>query len=68
MKLNKSQVETIMARKQLTIRDVCLRGDININTFKQAKSNRYKKITPRIAGKIAAALGVDVTEILKDGE
>ena len=68
MKLNKEQVNVIMARKQLSIRDVCERGNLSEDTFKQAKGKKYKTITPITAGKIAIGLGVDVTEIIESGD
>ena len=67
MKLKKDQVAVIMARKQLSIKEVCLKGNLSETTFKQAKGNKYKTINPITAGKIAVGLGVDVTEIIESG-
>lgn len=68
MKLKKDQVAVIMARKQLSVEEVCLKGNLLQNTFKQAMGNRYKKINPITAGKIAVGLGVDVTKIIETGD
>ncbi len=68
MKLNKEQISVIMARKQLSIRDVCEKGNLSEDTFKQAKGGKYKSVTPITAGKIAVGLDVDVTEIIESGD
>lgn len=63
MKLNKEKINLIMARKQLSVKDVCETSGLPKETFKQAK-NGARNATPKTIGRIAAALGVDVTEII----
>ena len=67
MQISTEKINLIMARKQLSVREVCERGHIPKDTFKQVK-NRVRNPTPKTIGKIAAALDVDVTEILESGD
>lgn len=65
MTVDRNKVLLIMARKCLSYEDVakaygCSRQRIHNLLDKQQKAY------PKTAGKIAAALGVDVTEILAD--
>ena len=64
MKLCKGKIDVIMARKQLSIDDVCKSSGVPRETFKQARNGK-RNPRPVTVGKIAKALGVDVTEIIE---
>ena len=62
MKLNRDKVNIAMARKKMTVMDLAKaygvsRARINVILNSQV-------ITPVCAGRVAEALGVDVTEII----
>ena len=67
MKISPEKINLIMARKQLSVNEVCVDGSLPKETFKQVK-NGARNPTPKTIGKIAAALGVDVTEIIESGD
>lgn len=67
MKVDPNKIDLIMARKQLSVEAVCASGLIAKETFKQVK-RQVRNPTPATIGKIAAALGVDVTEIIESRE
>ena len=62
MKLNRDKVDIALARKMMTVRELAKaygvsRARINVILNSQV-------ITPVCAGRVAEALGVDVTEII----
>lgn len=64
MKIDKNKLAIALARKcwnQRTLRD---NGLISSQTLRNV--NAGKEVLPKTAGKIARALGVDVTELLTD--
>lgn len=64
MKIEKNKLAVALARKcwnQRTLRD---NGHVSSQTLRNV--NAGKDILPETAGKIARALGVDVTELLTD--
>ena len=63
MKLNREKVKLVMARKQLGVSDIAERS----GKCKQRISTVLNSVnvTPKTAGMIANALGVDITEILE---
>lgn len=63
MKLNKKKIELAMARACKSPKDLEKAG-IPRGTWTTAR--RGRSIRPETAGRIAKALGVDVTEILED--
>lgn len=62
MKLDFEKIRLECARKCLSMRDVLHRANMSTVTAKRIKSGL--EVNPKTAGKLAAALGVDVTEIL----
>lgn len=67
MRIDPNKIDLIMARKQLSVETVCASGMIPKETFKQAK-NQKRNPKPATIGRIASALGVDVTEIIESGD
>lgn len=63
MTVDKEKVNIILARKQLTAAELCKIAGFSRNRFYAIVNS--KKVNPRTAGKIAATLGVDVTEIIE---
>lgn len=63
MKLNKDKLLITMARACMNPYDLCSYAGIPYQTYLRALKNTCK---PATAGKIANALGVDVTELLED--
>lgn len=63
MKISKSKLEIAMARAELNRNDLSKKSGLPIPTI----CNVYSRGTckPATAGKIASALGVDVTEIIE---
>lgn len=64
MKLNREKINIAMARKQLNIAELA-----KIYGVSRSRMNiilNSQKVTVVVAGKLSAALGVDVTEILAD--
>lgn len=66
MKLSKDKIDILMARKQLNIKDVCAKSGLPMETFKQCRRG-VRNSKPITIGRIAAALDVDVTEIIEMG-
>lgn len=67
MLLDYEKIQVEMARKGLTVSEIgkigsCSRQRVNTIIQKAAKGQHVKPVT---AGKLAGALGVDITEILK---
>lgn len=61
MKINKYNVEVIMARKCIDLEQLSL--DYGASKSSVLHLLRCKRCFPKSAGKLAKALGVDVTEI-----
>lgn len=63
MQLNKEKINLIMARNELSVTDIANR----CNKTRQRISCILNSVnvTPATAGRIAKALGVDVTEIIE---
>lgn len=64
MKISKSKLNIVLARKQWNQRD--LRDNAIVSAQTILNLNKGKSVMPATVGKIAAALGVDVTEIIED--
>ena len=64
MKISKSKLNIALARKQWNQRD--LRDNSVVSTQTILNVNNGKSVLPATVGKIAAALGVDVTEIIEE--
>ena len=62
VRLNDIGISVNLARKRMTRKELCRMTGINEGNF----SNMMKRgmVRPKTAGKIADALGVDVTEII----
>lgn len=64
MKISTSKLNIALARKQWNQRD--LRDNAIVSAQTILNLNKGKSVMPATVGKIAAALGVDVTEIIED--
>lgn len=64
MKISKSKLNIALARKQWNQRD--LRDNAIVSAQTILNLNKGKSVMPATVGKIATALGVDVTEIIED--
>lgn len=64
MKISKARLNVALARKQWNQRD--LRDNAVVSAQTILNLNKGKTVMPATVGKIAAALGVDVTEIIED--
>lgn len=64
MKVNKKKLEIAMARAKLNRNDLAEKAKMPVNTVCTVYSRGTCK--PGTVGRIAEALGVDVTEILED--
>ena len=64
MKISKNKLNLALARKQWNQRD--LRDNAIVSAQTILNLNKGKSVLPATVGKIAAALGVDVTEIIED--
>lgn len=64
MKISKSKLNIALARKQWNQRD--LRDNAIVSAQTILNLNKGKSVMPATVGKIAAALGVDVTEIIEN--
>lgn len=64
MKISKAKLNIALARKQWNQRD--LRDNAIVSAQTILNLNKGKSVMPATVGKIAAALGVDVTEIIED--
>lgn len=64
MKLSRKKVELAMARAELNRNQAAEKAGMSIPSYCAAISRESCK--PATAGKIARALGVDITEILED--
>lgn len=64
MKISKAKLNVALARTQWNQRD--LRDNAVVSAQTILNLNKGKTVMPATVGKIAAALGVDVTEIIED--
>lgn len=64
MKISTSKLNIALARKQWNQRD--LRDNAIVSAQTILNLNKGKSVMPATVGKISAALGVDVTEIIED--
>lgn len=63
MKLSKMKLNLSMARAKMNLYDIAVKADMSTNTLSAVFQRCSCK--PATAGKIAEALGVDVTEIIE---
>lgn len=63
MILSKEKVQILLAREQITASEFCENAGMSRNRFYAML--RQKSVTPKTAGKLADALGVDVTKIIE---
>ena len=63
MTVSKSKVDIILAQRKQTVTELCEKVGFSRNRFYTVMNS--KKISPKTAGKLAEALGVDVTEIIE---
>ncbi len=63
MKGNKSKLELAMARACMNADDITLRAEMPGSTVKNVLTGR--SVRPATLGKVAKALGVDVSEIIE---
>lgn len=63
MTLNREKVNIILARKRVTVSDLCKSAGFSRNRFYIVMNS--KNVSPKTAGRVAEALGVDVTEIIE---
>lgn len=64
MKISKRKMELSMARAKMNLYDLSEKSNVSIHTIGTVLARRSCK--PATAGRIAEALGIDVTEILED--
>lgn len=64
MKISKAKLNIALARKCWSQRTLRNSGELSAQAF--ASINAEKDILPSTAGKLARALGVDVTELIED--
>lgn len=63
MKINREKINVAMARKQMTVKDLADAYGVSRNRINVLLNQREVSVVS--AGKLAVALGVDVTEILE---
>lgn len=63
MKINRRKLIIAMAKASLSTADIAEKADIPISTIRNARLGRCT--STKVVGKIARALGVDVTEIIE---
>ena len=66
MFINKESLNLALAKQQMNPYEVCRKAGISYETFRKIRNG--KKGKPATIGKIAAALGVDVREIIESRE
>lgn len=64
MLLSKNKIETILARKEMNRGQMAEAAGVSRNRIYVILNSR--NVTPAVAGRIAKALGVDVTDILEN--
>lgn len=65
MKLNRIEVNVIMARKELTVAKLAKK--YGVSRARMSVILNQREVTPVCAGRIVNALSCDVTEILEEG-
>ncbi len=63
MKINREKINVAMARKQMTVKDLADAYGVSRNRINVLLNQQEVSVVS--AGKLAVALGVDVTEILE---
>lgn len=63
MKVNREKINVAMARKQMTVKELADAYGVSRNRINVLLNQREVSVVS--AGKLAAALGVDVTDILE---
>ena len=63
MIISKEKIQILLAREKVTASEFCENAGMSRNRFYAML--RQKGVTPKTAGKLADALGVDVTEIIE---
>lgn len=66
MKISKTKLDIALARACMNASDLSRKG-IGRSAIERAVASSGRGITPKMAGKIARVLGVDVTDLLEDG-
>lgn len=66
MKINRDSLYLEMARNCISLKELSQKAELPTPSLKNAVCGR--NIRPATAGKIARALGVDVTELLEDNK
>lgn len=64
MKVDKKKAQLAMARAYMNAKDLAVAAGISYQTIRQILNERNTR--PDSLGRIAKALGVDVTEIMKE--
>lgn len=64
MKISKAKLNVALARKQWNLRGLRTNAVVSAQTLRNL--NKGMEVMPATVGKIAAALGVDVTEIIDE--
>ena len=63
MTIDREKVNIILARKRVTVSALCESAGFSRNRFYIVMNS--KNVSPKTAGRVAKALGVDVTEIIE---
>ena len=63
MKINREKINVAMARKQMTVKDLADAYGVSRNRINVLLNQQEVSVVS--AGKLAVALGVDVTEVLE---
>lgn len=66
MKLDANKFMMILAEKQITLKDLCEESGIGVSTLQKVRKGNTPR--PATIGRIAKALGVDVQDIIQEGE
>ena len=67
MKLDNEKILILIAEKEMFIKDFCKSVGIDEPAFKAMREGR-RSPRPATIGRIAKALGVDVKDIIQDGD
>lgn len=67
MKIDTEKLDILIADKEMMLKDIALASGLSENCFRNI---RQGKAEPRLRtiGKIASALGVNIKDIIKEGE
>lgn len=63
MTVSKQKIDIILANKRMNAKELCETIGISRNRFYTVLNS--KNVNPKTVGRLAAALGVDVTEIIE---